>query len=86
MEGKCLYEVFVLPVTFKTVSFHHRSHYTIKFYPANLDAVRSMAITPDFAVTKKIVDKNTGNIIGVGANLGKDNVLITERYIFQDKA
>lgn len=79
MKTQCLYEVFVLPITFKTVSFHHRSNYIIKFYPTNQRSVRSLAITPEFWVGGKFVDKQTGNIGGVGGQVSKESVLTTER-------
>jgi hypothetical protein len=69
MDSGILYEIFILPITFKTVSFHHRSNYEIKMFPAERHPLKSLSIRPDFSVTRKEVDKKTGNIMGVGASV-----------------
>ena len=65
MECRTTYEIFILPIIFKTISFHHRSLYTIQIHCSNAKVIRSSPVTPDFMPRHKIIDDRSGNIEGI---------------------
>lgn len=79
MYAGTIYEIFILPITFKSVSFHHRANYSIKIFQLETHEFKSTSVRPDCSISSKAIDPRTGNMIGVGAEVTKDGTLTTER-------
>jgi hypothetical protein len=80
-----LYEIFILPIIFKTISFHHRANYIIKIKAEGGAKECSGTIRPSFASKSKRVDDRTGNISGVTAAVNSDGSYATRNVKFIKK-
>jgi hypothetical protein len=70
-----VYEVFVLPITFKTVSFHHRAHYSLRIGTRGHEQVLAAKVVSQFEAPPRMeVDSRSGNIAGIGASVSEDSV------------
>lgn len=78
--SKSVYEIWVQPITFKTVSFHHRAHYAIKLYLSSEH--RLISAKTLFPVGRKkeiITDRRTGNISGIGGLVDEKGIFMSEK-------
>jgi hypothetical protein len=81
MDGPELYEIFIQPIMFKTISFHHRANYIIQMRQSACNSNRSKAITPSFAPKRRSIDHRTGNIDGVRGSVSSEGILRTGRNV-----
>ena len=80
MKGSELYEIFIQPIMFKTISFHHRATYIIQIRQTVSHPRRAKAITPSFAPKRRNIDHRTGNIDGVKGSVDADGIMRTGIY------
>jgi hypothetical protein len=67
---KQVYEAFVLPITFKTVSFHHRADYSLRiFCKANQEILAARALHQFKTPSRIEIDERSGNIVGIGGSV-----------------
>ena len=78
--SKSVYEIWVQPITFKTVSFHHKAHYAIKVYlRSSHRLVSAQARFPVGRNREMITDKRSGNISGIGGFVDKKGVFTSQK-------
>ena len=51
---KQVYEAFILPITFKTVSFHHRAHYYIRIHSQGDQEILAARVLHQFKMPSKM--------------------------------
>lgn len=81
MEERDIYEIYVQPIMFKTISFHHKAQYIIKFKFTENNPIRTVSILPSFSLKKRKIDHRTGNIDGIGGKIISNDVLETGKIV-----
>jgi len=67
---KQVYEAFILPITFKTVSFHHRAHYSLRIFSQGNQEILAAQVLQQFKTTSNMeIDERSGNIEGIGGSI-----------------
>lgn len=74
-------EIFVLPITFQTVTFHHRGAYNIRM-TIDTESIKQLSIRTRrqlFSLDEPQYSDSNGNIYNVGGQVQADPSFLTNR-------